>query len=431
VLHYKLGTQSIQYFFTYTTVTNSCNQTHVNQFHISQEYTRRRTVIQIGIMKLVINILLLSQYPIMSSNRSKKQATVPQNTPENGDAPGEEPQKSAGLQDIQKRTRLPSFTTPPPTSKDFINVYKNAETSTNTVFQIDTKPAKNIDISKAKQVAMKSIIKYLRTYYHGAEEWRFGRISSKCSEVQVILDSEWFKVSRLHVATSAETYSSFVSYRSNNKASWNSTVTLLKSAELAISYYSPIAKIEIPDHLQNNKTIFRRGAVSLNIHKKNMAAFLIYTCAKGWHFKYQDSLTLQSFQDSDPPFYYCYICPLVQTMVVLMDNNKGKANLDFDTIMKVRFMNFQKRLALTVGKNGVWSAEQLECIQQEEIVEEQSIGLGVHYFVVYIIAMLSPTRFTFITNGEDKWYLTEEQKTTLRDQQNMSSDVCFRAGYGR
>jgi hypothetical protein len=204
-------------------------------------------VIQIGIMKLVINIMQLSPYPTMSSNISNNHAVTkdsdPEEKPQDGGVGGEEsgtPQNSAHFEDIgcgenKKRTRLPSFSTDAPTSKNLINVYKNAKTSTKAVFQIDTKPAQIIDISKAKQVGMKSIIKYLHTYYHGAEEWRFGRISPKCSEVKVILNSEWFKVSRLHVATSVEIYSCFVSYRSNTKASWNSTVTLLKSAELAIS----------------------------------------------------------------------------------------------------------------------------------------------------------------------------------------------------
>jgi hypothetical protein len=90
-----------------------------------------------------------------------------------------------------------------------------------------------------------------------------------------------------------------------------------------------------------------------------MAAFVIFACAYGWHHKHDSNLTLGCYERQNPAFYYSYICPLVQTMAIMMDMEE-KVNLTVSGILKVTVLSFQKTFQKRVLEHGIWSVAGLE-----------------------------------------------------------------------
>ena len=185
---------------------------------------------------------------------------------------------------------------------------------------------------------------------------------------------------------------------------------------LCLRYFHPIALLEIsPDHLLNNRTYFAvTGSKRVRLWKLNMAAYIVFMLCQGNTFTLTDDASLNSFKTIDPEKYWCFIVPVVHTMVVVMDNER-KTTLSARNILNFKVKSFRTRMKADIQEHGVWSEERILGDPAFQSVPQhigRTMTRGVHHTVARIFHLLTPEA-GLDGLGDHMTWLTNEQRTVL------------------
>ena len=148
-----------------------------------------------------------------------------------------------------------------------------------------------------------------------------------------------------------------------------------------------------------------------------MAAYIVHSLVKNVERGLGAVNKLVCYETEWPAMYWCFIIPVIHTMVMMMDNERP-SNLQMHEILNYNVKNFTKRIIGEVTKAGIWSVERLMFEKHKHGKKlTQTVGnemaQGLHYKVAKIYFMLSTTDGPLRELDHDKNWITNVQKKKL------------------
>ena len=196
-------------------------------------------------------------------------------------------------------------------------------------------------------------------------------------------------------------------------------IPMYHARPLILRYYYHIATIKIPSTLSNCKVFFAPGVAVRRIRawKTSMAAYIVHSFVRNVERGLGAVNKLVSYQTEWPAMYWCFIIPVVHTMVMMMDNERP-TNLQMNEILNYNVKNFMKRIIGEVTKVGIWSVERLIYEKHKHGKKLTStvgneMAQGLHYMVAKIFFMLNTTDGPLRGLDHDKNWITKVQKTNM------------------
>jgi len=154
-----------------------------------------------------------------------------------------------------------------------------------------------------------------------------------------------------------------------------------------------------------------------------MAAIITWVMMYGTRCACEKNQTLMGLENTDPVLFFGFVCPMVSTMVQLMDTVEG-GNLTMSRVLRCNLGATIINMRDAVRRDGVWSNEYLsEQADNRKLSEDvaATISRGVHWTVARILAMLcnKMNKDVPVFPNFSKWgYLTEKQEKQLRSNFN-------------
>ena len=194
---------------------------------------------------------------------------------------------------------------------------------------------------------------------------------------------------------------------------------------LILRYYHPVASIAIPSQFLEDNLFFERGqgAKRIQAWKVQMAAFITLRLLKGVTSKQCKSQDLASYETTNRPLYFCFILPIVHTMVMMMDN-EPQTNLTVNGILTAKPGSWFSNIRGTLREHGVWSYERLtkeQCKTDPPLTSAygQAMCRGIEYTVaqIFLLLVAKPEKMAGLTHRQ--LWITDAQKRDLYTHYNQ------------
>ena len=253
-----------------------------------------------------------------------------------------------------------------------------------------------------------------------AKQRRFG---PQCPNIDVIINCKYlFGLQHPGVIPLQQPnpYLAMYTFDRRNQCEVNGVpIPMQEARRLILRYFHHVAAICVPMKILRNNNFFpsRCGLRRLRTWKRAMAAYIVLSFVREGEDGFDTSVSLNCFQTLSPALYWCFILPVVHTMVVMMDNERP-TNLSVTNILDYNVGNFVKRMAVKITECGVWSQERLKLEKDKHghhltPAIGKPMALGVHHTVARIFIMLSSSDAPLRDLRDVLLWLTVTQKTGL------------------
>jgi len=193
------------------------------------------------------------------------------------------------------------------------------------------------------------------------------------------------------------------------------TSTLTDAMSLLFRYYHHVA---VQGSVQRLVRDVRFGGnVSLRRlrgWKVSLAAMIIWVALKGTEELPERDQTLLDLENSDRPLFLGFVCPMLQTMIMLMDNERTEC-LRPNKVLNYRLGFGMTNLSRLITAHGVWSNEYLIARSRSislSSAEARRVSQGCHWMVARVFAKIYGN--VSLPNAVTKISLTTEQIDQLR-----------------